>query len=513
MDLGGPLPVSVRCARPRPEGWSAPTSASTELVYVFSQIPGVTPPDGSRGFGSHALRIRKKIFVMVVRGRLVVKLPKARVDALVESGQGVRFDANKGTPIKEWLSLDPVSSRRLGRARPGVARVRGPASCRACSAVLFGILRRSTGPSGHPCHTPVHAARMANTSLRDGPRPDTVSRRTDALVASVAQHHRAVSAHQRQLLSAVAELDRRKAWRIDGATTMVAWLVQRCSVTASTAREWVTAAEKLESLPEDLRGAVAGQALLRPGEATGPSGQARHRRPAGDGGDEWSAKQVRELAVAANRQTDSQAAGNHARRFLRFDDRRRSFSGCLARGPLRPGQGSTDCSSRTAPERRRDIRTTDGGCTGRGRAVSATPVGVPSKRTTVVVHADLTYLAGEVDGVAGAGGAELDVLGPLSPEVARRLACDAKIILSADNEKGHSIQQGTASRNPSPAQRLEIRRRDKGCRFPGCTYTEFTDVHHVVHWLNGGPTAIPNLVDPVRPASSCRARTRLEDVG
>jgi hypothetical protein len=91
---------------------------------------------------------------------------------------------------------------------------------------------------------------MVNATLHDGPRPDVVSRRTDALISSVAQHHRAISAHQRRLLSAVAELDRRKAWRVDGATTMVSWLVQRCSVTASTAREWVTAAEKLESLPK-----------------------------------------------------------------------------------------------------------------------------------------------------------------------------------------------------------------------------------------------------------------------
>ncbi|MGH3471932.1 MAG: hypothetical protein ACRDPG_07790 [Nocardioidaceae bacterium] len=44
---------------------------------------------------------------MLVRGRLVVKLPKARVDALVAAGDGVRFDANKGTPMKEWLSIDP----------------------------------------------------------------------------------------------------------------------------------------------------------------------------------------------------------------------------------------------------------------------------------------------------------------------------------------------------------------------------------------------------------------------
>jgi hypothetical protein len=46
---------------------------------------------------------------MLVRGRLVVKLSKARVDALVEAAEGVRFDANKGTPMKEWLSLDPSS--------------------------------------------------------------------------------------------------------------------------------------------------------------------------------------------------------------------------------------------------------------------------------------------------------------------------------------------------------------------------------------------------------------------
>ena len=44
---------------------------------------------------------------MFVRGQLVLKLPESRVDELVEGGHGVRFDANKGTPMKEWLSLDP----------------------------------------------------------------------------------------------------------------------------------------------------------------------------------------------------------------------------------------------------------------------------------------------------------------------------------------------------------------------------------------------------------------------
>jgi hypothetical protein len=349
---------------------------------------------------------------------------------------------------------------------------------------------------------------MAITSLRDGPRPETVSRRTDALVSSVTQHHRAVSAHQRQLLSAIAELDRRKAWRVDGATTMVAWLVQRCSVTANTAREWVTAAEKLENLPKISEALSQGKLSfdqVKPlVQVAKPDTDAQLAQAA----TKWSAKQVRELAVAVNRQTDDQAAGSYARRFLRFDDRRRSFSGCLpedhyarVKGMLTARAGRRRRDSATFEQRMADALVDVCGVAEAG--------GVPSKRTTVVVHADLTYLAaattpsggaggvpgpGRADGVPGSGGAELDVLGPLSPEVVRRLACDARIILSADNEKGHSLQQGTASRNPSPAQRLEIRRRDKGCRFPGCTYTEFTDVHHVVHWLNGGPTAIPNLV-------------------
>ena len=303
---------------------------------------------------------------------------------------------------------------------------------------------------------------MANASLRDGPRPETVSRSTDALVSKVTQHHRAVSAHQRQLLSAVAELDRRRAWRIDGATTMVAWLVQRCAVTATTAREWVTAAEKLENLPKISEALSQGKLSfdqVKPLVQVAKPDTDAHLAEAAT---KWSAKQVRELAVATNRQTDIQAAGLYSRRFLRFDDRRRSFSGCLpedqyarVKGALTARAGRRPKDAATFEQRMADSLVDVCGSGGAGA--------VPSHRPTVVVHADLTYLAG------GEGAAELDVLGPLSPEVARRLACDAKIILSADNEKGQSIQQGTAGRNPSSAQRLEIRRRDKGCRFPGCT--------------------------------------------
>jgi hypothetical protein len=87
----------------------APGDRFEDLVDELVGCPGVTPPSGGSGFGRSALRWEKKIFAMLVRGRLVLKLPASRVDALVAGGEGVRFDANKGTPMKEWLSLDPES--------------------------------------------------------------------------------------------------------------------------------------------------------------------------------------------------------------------------------------------------------------------------------------------------------------------------------------------------------------------------------------------------------------------
>jgi hypothetical protein len=92
-------------------GGSAAADRFCDLVDDLAGIVGVTPPQGGSGFGRTALRYQNKIFAMLVRGRLVLKLPAGRVDALVAAGDGTRFDANKGTPMKEWLSLDPESEQ------------------------------------------------------------------------------------------------------------------------------------------------------------------------------------------------------------------------------------------------------------------------------------------------------------------------------------------------------------------------------------------------------------------
>jgi len=99
-----------------------PGDRFADLVDELVGIDGVTPPRGGAGFGRSALKFRNRIFAMFVRGQLVVKLPAARVQELIAAGAGDHFDANKGTPMKEWLSVDPQAAQDwLALAREALA--------------------------------------------------------------------------------------------------------------------------------------------------------------------------------------------------------------------------------------------------------------------------------------------------------------------------------------------------------------------------------------------------------
>lgn len=67
-----------------------------------------------RAFGSTSLKTNGKIFAMLVKDRLVVKLPARRVAELVADGTGERFDPGHGRIQREWLSVRGDDPREWG---------------------------------------------------------------------------------------------------------------------------------------------------------------------------------------------------------------------------------------------------------------------------------------------------------------------------------------------------------------------------------------------------------------
>jgi len=69
-------------------------------------------------FGSTGLKINGKVFAVLYKGRLVLKLSKERVETLVESGQGNYFDPGHGRVSKGWVSVKPEAKANwLGMAK------------------------------------------------------------------------------------------------------------------------------------------------------------------------------------------------------------------------------------------------------------------------------------------------------------------------------------------------------------------------------------------------------------
>jgi hypothetical protein len=85
--------------------------------------PGVTLSD-SRGFARGALMIHGKLLAALRGEALLMKLPAERVRALIASGHGAPFDANKGKPMKEWV-LAKMSADWDALAREAKAFVDG----------------------------------------------------------------------------------------------------------------------------------------------------------------------------------------------------------------------------------------------------------------------------------------------------------------------------------------------------------------------------------------------------
>lgn len=88
--------------------------------------------------------------------------------------------------------------------------------------------------------------------------------------------------------------------------------------------------------------------------------------------------------------------------------------------------------------------------------------------------------------------------------VLRSLACDAELLPMVLGGQGQVLDVGRAQRLVTPAIRIALTVRDRGCVMPGCDQPpEHCEAHHVVPWQTGGMTALGNL------ALLCRSHHRL----
>jgi hypothetical protein len=93
----------------------------------------------------------------------------------------------------------------------------------------------------------------------------------------------------------------------------------------------------------------------------------------------------------------------------------------------------------------------------------------------------------------GSGSATFDTGEWLTPEQARRIACDAGIIPVVLDGDGQPLDVGRTKRLVTAALHRALVIRDRGCAFPGCDRpARWCQVHHIHHWVDGGDTSLAN---------------------
>ena len=84
--------------------------------------------------------------------------------------------------------------------------------------------------------------------------------------------------------------------------------------------------------------------------------------------------------------------------------------------------------------------------------------------------------------------------GLISVPEALRLAGEAEIIPVVLTDTGGVLGYGRARRVATAQQRLALAARDGGCSFPSCDRpAAWCQAHHVIPWIDGGPTDLDNL--------------------
>jgi hypothetical protein len=98
-----------------------------------------------------------------------------------------------------------------------------------------------------------------------------------------------------------------------------------------------------------------------------------------------------------------------------------------------------------------------------------------------------------VDPATGPGTASTGLEATISAARARWLACDGAISRVIMGPDGQPMEHGRTKRVVPPHLRRAVELRDRHCVFAGCAApSPWCDVHHLLHWINGGETTLDN---------------------
>jgi hypothetical protein len=315
----------------------------------------------------------------------------------------------------------------------------------------------------------------------------------------------------------VREADRREAFRRDGAVTMKTWLRGHLHMAGAEATSLVSAGRRLEQLPALTETFAAGHVTPRHVHAiTEAITPPRVAKAADIGIDiretdriltdlaaatapEDTVKGVREWVAGIDPDGTLRDAADVHRRFTMVvgPDGRWHLRGELdaAGGEhLQTALVARMNGDRPVGDRRRYSERQGDALVSLGRDAldSGTLPEVRGERPHIRVTIDWQALCAE-RGAHGVAGGALGWAGPITPETARRLACDASVVRIITGPDGLPLDVGRAQRTVTAAIRRAVEVRDGRCVFAGCDAPpEWCDVHHVVHWAHGGPTSCDN---------------------
>jgi Domain of unknown function (DUF222)/HNH endonuclease len=326
----------------------------------------------------------------------------------------------------------------------------------------------------------------------------SAARSNEELRASLDAGFRQIAAAIGRVIVDLGEVDRRQAFREEGATSTEAWAVERFGIATSTARSLKCLGEKAWDIPELIGSMCSGDLSFDKVRVIADVATPETDRQLRDQAAEHSVRELAEVARTTARPADVPTSfkSDHDRRFLRFNDQFRTITAQLPAESYARTKACLEARARKVP--------TDGGTPWDQRLcdgflelmLSPTPgafgLSTTSSREFVVVHVPIEALVDDsIEPTHLAGELGRDDL--IDVETVQRIACDAIVAVAVDDDVGHTMYEGRARREPTDAQRREVMRRDRDCRFPGCTNVTFTNVHHIVPWKPGGRTDLENL--------------------